>query len=83
MLRPRAAVLSICVLAVCLLAVPAQGAVSPHSLRKPVTDENFYFVMADRFENGDAANDKGGVDSGGRWSRASTRPPRASTTAAT
>ena len=66
MLRPRAAVLSICVLAVCLLAVPAQGAVSPHSLRKPVTDENFYFVMADRFQNGDAANDKGGVDSDDR-----------------
>jgi len=61
MLRPRAAVLSICVLAVCLLAVPAQGAVSPHSLRKPVTDENFYFVMADRFENGDTANDTGGL----------------------
>ena len=55
MLRPRAAVLSICVLAMCLLAVPAQGAVSPHSLREPVTDENFYFVMADRFENGDPA----------------------------
>src|SRR5215212_11058381 len=61
MLRPRAAVLSICVLAVCLLAVPAQGAVSPHSLRKPVTDENFYFVMADRFANGDSANDTGGL----------------------
>ena len=64
MLRPRAAVLSICVLAMCLLAVPAQGAVSPHSLRKPVTDENFYFVMADRFENGDAANDHGGITGG-------------------
>ena len=64
MLRPRAAVLSICVLAVCLLAVPAQGAVSPHSLRKPVTDENFYFVMADRFANGDTANDHGGIPGG-------------------
>ena len=64
MLRPRAAVLSICVLAVCLLAVPAQGAVSPHSLREPVTDENFYFVMADRFENGDTANDHGGIPGG-------------------
>ena len=30
-----------------------------HSLRAPVTDENFYFVMADRFENGDPANDRG------------------------
>src|SRR6185503_8239589 len=64
MLRPRAAVLSICVLAVCLLAVPARGAVSPHSLRKPVTDQNFYFVMADRFQNGDAANDHGGLPPG-------------------
>ena len=75
MLRPRAAVLSICVLAVCLLAVPAQGAVSPHSLRKPVTDENFYFVMADRFANGDAANDHGGIP-GGRRRTASTRPDK-------
>lgn len=32
-----------------------------HSLRAPVTDENFYFVMADRFENGDTANDTGGL----------------------
>ena len=61
MLRPRAAVLSICVLAVCLLAVPAQGAAGPHSLRAPVTDEDFYFVMADRFANGDTGNDQGGL----------------------
>ena len=32
-----------------------------HSLRSPVTDENFYFVMADRFENGDPSNDLGGL----------------------
>ncbi len=32
-----------------------------HSLRAPVTDENFYFVMADRFANGDTANDTGGL----------------------
>src|SRR5215216_7655345 len=32
-----------------------------HSLRGPVTDENFYFVMADRFENGDTGNDLGGL----------------------
>jgi glycosidase len=32
-----------------------------HSLRAPVTDENFYFVMADRFENGSSANDDGGL----------------------
>ncbi|MFE4541709.1 alpha-amylase family glycosyl hydrolase [Arthrobacter sp. NPDC056727] len=35
-----------------------QGA---HSLRTPVTGENFYFVMADRFSNGDAGNDDGGL----------------------
>jgi alpha-amylase len=32
-----------------------------HSLRAPVTDETFYFVMADRFANGDTANDTGGI----------------------
>ncbi|GAA2620134.1 hypothetical protein GCM10010399_59070 [Dactylosporangium fulvum] len=32
-----------------------------HSLRAPVTDENFYFVMADRFDNGDPGNDRGGL----------------------
>ncbi|HWM04168.1 MAG TPA: alpha-amylase family glycosyl hydrolase [Actinophytocola sp.] len=32
-----------------------------HSLRGPVTDENFYFVMADRFANGDTGNDLGGL----------------------
>jgi alpha-amylase len=37
------------------------GLAGQHSLRGPVTDENFYFVMADRFENGDAANDRGGL----------------------
>jgi glycosidase len=35
-----------------------------HSLRAPVTGENFYFVMADRFENGDTANDHGGYAGG-------------------
>ena len=30
-----------------------QGGVAGHSLRAGVTDENFYFVMADRFANGD------------------------------
>lgn len=35
-----------------------------HSLRAPVTDEVFYFVMADRFENGDTADDRGGLDGG-------------------
>ncbi|HVL97183.1 MAG TPA: alpha-amylase family glycosyl hydrolase, partial [Solirubrobacteraceae bacterium] len=37
---------------------PLSGA---RSLRAPVTDEHFYFVMADRFENGSSANDTGGL----------------------
>lgn len=35
--------------------------IATHSLRPPVTDENFYFVMADRFANGDESNDTGGL----------------------
>ena len=31
------------------------------SLRAPLNGENFYFVMADRFENGDTTNDRGGL----------------------
>jgi glycosidase len=34
-----------------------------HSLRTGVTDGDFYFVMGDRFENGDPANDTGGLGS--------------------
>ena len=42
-----------------------QGDPSAHrSLRQAVTDQNFYFVMADRFNNGDAANDNGGLPPG-------------------
>src|SRR3954469_20650782 len=43
----------------------AHGDPSAHrSLRQPVTDQNFYFVMADRFANGDTANDDGGLPHG-------------------
>jgi glycosidase len=34
------------------------------SLRKDLTKERFYFVMADRFENGSTANDEGGLTGG-------------------
>jgi alpha-amylase len=44
----------------------AGGDHARHSLRAPVTDDSFYFVMADRFENGDTANDRGGIQSGDR-----------------
>ncbi|MFJ6280173.1 alpha-amylase family glycosyl hydrolase [Arthrobacter subterraneus] len=46
------------------LASPAESAdtaEAQQSLRAPVTDENFYFVMADRFANGSTANDDGGL----------------------
>src|SRR3954451_19251708 len=56
-------------LALVLLALPAVA--SAHggggrddwlpSLRAPLTAESFYFVMADRFENGSSANDLGGL----------------------
>jgi glycosidase len=48
-----------------MAAVPggaaAQSDGAQHSLRSSVTDENFYFIMADRFANGSAANDLGGL----------------------
>ncbi|MEV5707389.1 alpha-amylase family glycosyl hydrolase [Actinoallomurus sp. NPDC052274] len=40
---------------------PSHRSGALHSLRGPVTNENFYFVMADRFKNGDPANDTGGL----------------------
>jgi alpha-amylase len=46
-------------------AAPTGGTfVGKHSLREPVTDESFYFVMADRFQNGSTANDTGGIQGG-------------------
>ena len=46
--------------------VPAAASAHPgsdagHSLRGPLTNQDFYFVMADRFENGSKANDLGGL----------------------
>lgn len=48
-------------------AAPAGGltaadrAMAGDSLRKDLTRENFYFVMADRFENGTTDNDEAGI----------------------
>ena len=53
-----------------------------HSLRAPVTDENFYFVMADRFANGDPPATPA-VSQVVPTSTGSTPPTRASTRAAT
>ncbi|MBD0292149.1 MAG: alpha-amylase [Jiangellaceae bacterium] len=68
--RRAVAVLLPAALASVLAAPPAQAEPKPRgddglmalpALRAPVTDENFYFVMADRFENGSSANDTGGL----------------------
>ncbi len=58
--------LLVLVVTVLVLAAPGVAAAdrdARHSLRAPVTDESFYFVMADRFENGTTANDDGGLGS--------------------
>ncbi|WP_229068910.1 alpha-amylase family glycosyl hydrolase [Actinoplanes sp. DH11] len=61
-------VVAVALAAVLLVGSPAVaapgsggGLAGRHSLRGPVTDENFYFVMADRFANGDTGNDRGGL----------------------
>src|SRR3954453_12868677 len=64
MLRMR--IWTVVALAMAALAVggaeaSARTGEAQHSLRSPVTDENFYFIMADRFENGTTANDLGGL----------------------
>ena len=63
---PRAVVV-LGVLLATVLAAPAwaggkrDDGDARHSLRAPLTGESFYFVMADRFANGDTANDTGGI----------------------
>ena len=42
-------------------ATRADQAYAGDSLRQPLTKERYYFVMADRFANGDKANDLGGL----------------------
>jgi alpha-amylase len=61
---PRIAVLlTAAVVASVVAATPAaaRDGDAQHSLRSAVTDGTFYFVMADRFENGSTANDTGGL----------------------
>ncbi len=50
--------------------------------RQPGSEEQFYFVMTDRFANGDATNDLGGLE-GDRLTTGFDPPTRASTRAAT
>ncbi len=45
-------------------ATRADRALARDSLREPLTQEQFYFVMADRFANGDTVNDAGGLTGG-------------------
>ena len=52
----------------------ADEAMAGTSLRAPLTRERFYFVMADRFANGDPSNDTGGLTGGPAGDRA--RPDR-------
>src|SRR5688572_19723626 len=40
---------------------PADSELALDSLRRDLTRERFYFVMADRFANGDSSNDTGGL----------------------
>ena len=42
-------------------ATKADAAYAGDSLRQPLTKERYYFVMADRFANGNPANDRGGL----------------------
>jgi glycosidase len=45
-------------------APPADADLARSSLRADLTRETFYFVMPDRFQNGRAANDRGGLTGG-------------------
>ena len=63
--RRSALALAVLVAALTPAAALAHGhGAAHHSLRASVTDQNFYFVMADRFNNGDTANDNGGLPPG-------------------
>src|SRR5258705_9861011 len=72
--RARAAVLtaglSLCAALLLAPTVPAHdhpdratAGLARDSLRAALTRERFYFVMPDRFQNGDRANDQGGMSS--------------------
>ena len=85
--RPRRAVVGI-VGALCAALVPAapvaaetkapgppsDARLAAEPARHDLTREQFYFVLPDRFANGDAANDRGGLQ--GRPARHRVRPRR-------
>jgi glycosidase len=65
---------AVALLLICTVgAAPALAAVDSKTLAKPVlrlsqSDESIYFVMTDRFENGDTSNDFGGLPAGDKAS---------------
>src|SRR5215218_6178909 len=40
----------------------SSGQYARHALRAGLTDQDFYFLMGDRFANGDQTNDEGGLE---------------------
>jgi glycosidase len=67
-MRPRHAISLVAAMAtgLTLAAGPAwsdphDGSYARHALRPGLTDQDFYFVMGDRFANGDTSNDEGGL----------------------
>ena len=48
--------------AIILFLLPYIGFSKP--LNRPITDEVFYFILTDRFENGDPSNDRAGIAPG-------------------
>lgn len=44
-------------------SAPDDGSYARHAPRPGLTDQDFYFVMGDRFANGDTGNDAGGLGS--------------------
>ncbi|GAA1151462.1 alpha-amylase family glycosyl hydrolase [Nocardioides aquiterrae] len=67
-MRPRLAIslVTAVVTGVTLAAGPAwadphDGGYARHAPRPGLTDQDFYFVMGDRFANGDPSNDEGGL----------------------
>lgn len=60
-LAPLIATAALVVTATPAWSAPDDGGYARHAPRPGLTDQDFYFVMGDRFENGDPANDEGGL----------------------
>ncbi|MEL6363179.1 MAG: alpha-amylase family glycosyl hydrolase, partial [Pseudomonadota bacterium] len=53
---------SVVLIAFWALGVPSAQAADTTEISRPPEDEIIYFVLPDRFENGDPSNDRGGID---------------------